>query len=392
MAENKKTQLKKFILTESSKRIISNPNVFKQTYTPDLIVERRETTDFYREISVFINYRKPSHLIIKGFPGSGKTVTVNFLADELKKEKQDIEVFTENCSAKSSVDVLQNLTKEFSTTNFQDLKKIFAERLSKDAIIILDEIDRSNIRIEDLLYFFSRPKELIPDFNKNINLILISNNFRWEEGLQDKTRSSLQLKPLIFAPYSVPQIINILKSRTKKGFINEKAISEELIKKIAEDTERIKKGDCRVAIETLFYAAQNAEMDGRDEIIEKDITKALKISIEQADREKLTKLKDNQLLILYSMLYEDELTLTDAYKNYVEIIKEENLPVKPVSKIMVFWILDILENIGLIDKRIDMKKDIRGIPRRNIKIKLKVSHDIIFNELSLRDLRLNHRD
>ena len=257
MEENKKTQLKRFILTDSSKRIISNPTVFKQTYTPDLIVERKETTDFYREISVFINYRKPSHLIVKGFPGSGKTVTVNFLTDELKKEKQDIEIFTENCSAKSPVDVLQNLTKDFSTKNFQDLKKIFAEKLSKDAIIVLDEIDRSNPRIEDLLYFLSRPKELIPEFNKNINLILISNNLRWEEGLQDKTRSSLQLKPLVFAPYSIPQIINILRARIKKGFIKESSISDELIKKIAEDTERIKKGDCRVAIETLFYSAQN---------------------------------------------------------------------------------------------------------------------------------------
>ena len=130
-------------------------------------------------------------------------------------------------------------------------------------------------------------------------------------------------------------------------------------------------------------------MEERDQIIEKDINKALKISIEQVDKEKLTKLKDNQLLVLYSLIYENELTLTDAYKNYLEIIKGENIPMKPVSKVMVFFILDTLENLGIIDKRIDMKKDTKGIPRRNIKIKLKIDSNIIFDELSLRDLRLS---
>ena len=139
--------------------------------------------------------------------------------------------------------------------------------------------------------------------------------------------------------------------------------------------ERIKKGDCRVAIETLFYAAQNAEMDGRDEIIEKDITKALKISIEQADREKLTKLKDNQLLILYSMLYEDELTLTDAYKNYVEIIKlSQNELVglsgfkdlneaitNYLSKFNNIFIITLGKNGARIYKKNEINKTVRGI-------------------------------
>lgn len=381
----KKSRFKEFVTTEQT--IVKDINYFKLSYTPEEIIERKETFELYRELSIFTKYRKSNNIILKGFPGSGKTVTINFIRKELSELFKDIDVIFDNCSNKSTLDILKILINEDIKGNSYKLKQKFLESIKKDTLIILDEIDRSN-KIEDLLYFLSRPKEIDKDFDKNISLVLISNNLRWEENLRDSIRSSLQLKQIIFSPYSKNELRKIIKDRIKKGLKDTNAISEESINLISEIVSREKKGDCRVAIEAIFYAAQIAESKNKNEISKEYIHEALKNAINQSDKLLINKLKDNQLLTLYVVSYFKYESLDEIHKSFVATIKKDNLKIDAITKVMIFHIINYLDDLCLIHKTIETKIE-EGIPRRRTKIQMSVNPELIIDELAIRGLRLS---
>lgn len=369
--------------------IIKDPEVFKIAYTPEQIVERKESSDFYREIATFINYRKPNHVLIKGPPGTGKTVTINFVLRRVEILREDIQVFGVNCAAKKDIDILNILNNEHGKNSFHQQIKYFLENLKKDALIVFDEIDRSHYP-DALLYYLSRPKEILKSFDKNISLVLISNNLNWEEYLKDGTRSSLQLKTVVFAPYNANKLKEIIKKRVKLGFHNESAISDELIGIISEETAKRKRGDCRVAIESIFYAAQNAEMKNRKNICFDDVKSALKLVMQSIDKERIGKLKDNQLIVLYCTLVKDkDITLQSFYQAYLDIIK--NISVKRQSHISIYHILDYLDDLGLIDKSVKVIKLPNKTPKRMMHLEPNIDDSIVFDELGIRDIRLSRR-
>jgi len=381
----KKSRFKEFVTTEQT--IVKDINYFKLSYTPEEIIERKETFELYRELSIFTKYRKPNNIILKGFPGSGKTVTINFIRKELGELFKDIDVIFDNCSNKSTSDILKILINEDIKGNSYRLKQKFLESIKKDTLIILDEIDRSN-KIEDLLYFLSRPKEIDKDFDKNISLVLISNNLRWEENLRDSIRSSLQLKQIIFSPYSKNELRKIIKDRIKKGLKDTNAISEESIDLISETVSREKKGDCRVAIETIFYAAQIAESKNKNEISKEYIHEALKNAINQSDKLLINKLKDNQLLTLYVVSYFEYESLDEIHRSFIATIKKDSLKIDTITKVMIFHIINYLDDLCLIHKTIETKIE-EGIPRRRTKIQMSVNSELIIDELAIRGLRLS---
>jgi len=367
--------------------IIKNPDYFKTTYTPEEIIERKETYELYRELSIFTKYRKANNILLKGFPGSGKTVTINIIIKHMEKLFQDIQVFSVNCNDKSSSDILKNLLGGNAKGNIHSLMNKFLDSINKDTLLIMDEIDRSN-QIESLLYYLSRPTEAKKNFNKNISIILISNNLRWEDSIKkDSIRSSLQLKTLVFNPYSENEIKGIIKERIKQGFCDEKAILTESIDLISKRVSQEKKGDCRVAIEAVFNAAQIAESKKRNQIHKEDVQEALKKAINNSDKVLISKLKDNQLLTLYVVSTFDFNTIEDIHKNFVETIIKERLDIERITTVMVFHILNYLDDLCLIEKLVTTEME-SGTPRKGTKIKLNIDRGLILDELIIRGLRL----
>lgn len=385
----KKTAFRDFISEEV--KIIGNPDFFKTTHTPLQIIDRKETFDFYREVAIFIKYKKPNNLLLKGFPGSGKTVTANFVLREIDEIKDNINTSIVNCNDKSSLDILRILTKQQTKGNFNILMLKFLEEIKKDTLIVFDEIDRSN-QVEKLLYYLSRPTELKKDFKKNISVVLISNNLHWEDNLKDSVRSSLQLKTIVFNPYSAQEIKRILKERINLGFVDAKAISSELIDFIADQCVKERSGDCRVAIEAVFYSAQLSESNRRLKIEIDDVRRALKTAINKSDKLLVQKLKDNQLLTLYVVCSTKFNTLEEIHKNYVEVIKNEKINVEKITREMIFHIINYLENLCLISKSISIVMDDKNIPRRNTKIVCNIDDNLVVEELIIRGLRLSQTE
>jgi Cdc6-like AAA superfamily ATPase len=339
-----------------------------------------------------MKYKKPNNILLKGFPGSGKTVTVNFVLKEIDEIKDNLDSIIINCNDKTSLDVIKSLIVQTRKDNlvrgnFNELIKIFLEGIQKDILIVLDEVDRSN-KMEKLLYYLSRPSEIFPDFKKNISVVLISNNLGWEENLRDSIRSSLQLKKITFNPYSENEIKKILNVRIKKGLFDSEAIEKSLIDLIAKTCVKKRRGDCRVAIESVFYSAQIAESNDRNYVLREDVKKALGFAIDKSDKVLVEKLRDNQLMILYLLCSSKFNNLEELHFHYIDIIKKEKLKIDSITKVMVFHIINYLDNLCLIDKKVTVSMDKNNIPRRNIDITCKVNAGIVIDELSIRGLRL----
>jgi Cdc6-like AAA superfamily ATPase len=377
-------------IVQTDALIIKDPNYFKITYTPKQIIERKETYELYRGLSIFTRYRKANNLLLKGFPGSGKTVTVNFITNEIKAIDTNIDVKIINCSNKTPNDILKVFNDNSAKGSFHNMMNTFLQTMEKDTLIILDEIDRS-IKVNDLLYYLSRPTELFQQFSKNISLILISNNLHWEDNLRDDIRSSLQLKTIVFDPYSESELKNILNDRIKNGYKNPEAISKDLIDLIAKRVSDNKGGDCRVAIEAVFYAAQFAEMKKNPQIEKEHVYEALKIAINESDKMLISKLQDNQLLTLFVVSQFQYKSIDEIREHYIHVIKNDKLNIEPISTVMIFHIVNYLNDLCLIKKSIitDMGED--KIPKNRTNIEVKVDKQLILDELVMRGLRLANK-
>ena len=208
--------------------------------------------------------------------------------------------------------------------------------------------------------------------------------------MRDDIRSSLQLKTITFNSYSEYEIKNILKERIKHGFNNIKAISNELIELIARIISKDKRGDCRVAIEALFNSAQLAESKNRNEIAQEDMRQALRIAINKSDKVLVSKLKDNQLLVLYLVTNLEFKSLDDLHKSYRDTIQKEKMNIESITRVMIFYIINYLDDLCLIEKSVITEME-GGVPRKRTKIIPKVDKEVVLDELVIRGLRLSNQ-
>ncbi|MBU2634637.1 MAG: AAA family ATPase [Nanoarchaeota archaeon] len=387
--EDKKKKCKEFEdYLDREKIIIKNPAVFDNAYNPEEIVKRKETYLLYSEVSDFVNYRNPNNLLLVGLPGTGKTVTVEHIQKKMNnilKEKK-IKTIKINCADKTSNQILSFMIGDVTklTSDNLLLKKFFSN-MEEDCLLILDEIDKAR-GIQKLLNNLSRPKEVQEDFSKNLSLILISNDLNFADSLESYIRSSLKLKTIYFEPYSKNALTNILKERISLGFVNDKSITNILIKFIAEKTSSGRRGDCRIAIDTLFYSAKKAEQDNRDFITERDITLMFDKSIRQIEQNRIAKLTNNQLIVLVACSKSKNKSVEDIQEEYLNLSGKMGLK-QLKSKSMIFYLLNYLDMQNLIFREI--KTIVKNnIPKKEMLISLKVSEDIIMDEFNKRTLNL----
>lgn len=364
------------------RRIIRHPEVFKITWTPEDIIQRKETYKLYEELSTFMKYNEPNNILLLGLRGSGKTVTVRFIQKKLENVRSDMDVKYVRCADLSQLNILEELTKVKATKKTtEDLIHVFLEKINKHTLIILDEIDKAK-RIGHLLYSLSRA-----EIDHSINFILVSNDLNWGEKLDAPIRSSLQLTEMVFAPYKEKDLFRILTSRAKRGFFKEENISKEVIEMIAKKTVESQEGDCRVAITSLFKSGQKAEKEKREEILEMDVNKIFNKVVNEVCSERLSKLTDAEFMILYSCLEDEEKLISSIYKNYKEVARALNLR-KSVKETMFFYHLEYLESQGLIKRKMNITKDEKGIPRRRSKIIVIAKPKLIDEEFEKRLFKL----
>jgi orc1/cdc6 family replication initiation protein len=198
----------------------------------------------------------------------------------------------------------------FTGLSLSEVEKRIFEHLINNGIklvLILDEIDflvnnasKRDIG-NDILYQFTRYDSIYTTMgNKSfVAIVGISNDLKFMEYLEGRVQSSLRSEEILFPPYTVEEIKEILKDRVREAFI-ENSVSNEIINLIAAYSGS-EHGDARRAVDLLRVSGELAEREGSIKIEEKHVHEALKNIERDKVQEAISSLPVQEKAVLYSI-------------------------------------------------------------------------------------------
>ena len=271
--------------------IFKNKLLLQSNYKPENIPHRtNQIKAMASVIAPALRLEKPSNLFVYGQTGTGKTLSVFSVRNQLLKraKKQEINLLMPyvNCKLKKVADteyrilaeLIKKLGSEVPATGLptdQVYHKFIDLIDSKKQliIIVLDEIDQAVKKIGDnFLYNFTR---LNTELEKaQISIIGISNDLTFLDIIDPRVRSSLSEEEIIFPPYDALQLQDILKERTKEAF-KKGVIGNEVLSKCSAYAAR-EHGDARRALDLLRVAGELVERDNQKKVTFEYIDKANK--------------------------------------------------------------------------------------------------------------------
>ena len=133
----------------------------------------------------------------------------------------------------------------------------------------MDRLFASHNDEEKVLYDLARAKEL---FSTDFGVVAITNSNEFLVRLDQRIRSSLVQKQIVFKQYSPQELKDILKSRAKLAFCPE-SLSEEVMPLCAARAAK-NNGDARLAINLLWKAGKMAERENAEKVGEGHVRKA----------------------------------------------------------------------------------------------------------------------
>jgi len=269
--------------------IFKNKLVLQPNYIPQPISHRdAQITQVASIIAPSLRLEKPSNLFIYGLTGTGKTLVVQHVKNELLKKSREqnipLTIIYLNCKLKKVADteyrILAELIRKLGSnvpstglpTDHLYRKFIsLIDEKKQNFIFVLDEIDQAINRIGDeFLYNFTRLNTELN--NAQISIIGISNDLKFLDTLDPRIRSSLGEEEILFPPYNAIQLQDILRKRASES-LKEGILDEGVIEKCAAYAAR-EHGDARRAIDLLRIASELVERDNKNKVTQEYIDKA----------------------------------------------------------------------------------------------------------------------
>ena len=376
-----------------SRSLFKNKQILQSNYTPENIPHRDDQIKTVASVlAPSLLGDKTSNLFIYGKTGSGKTLSVQHVANELSKrssENKALRVEYLNCKLKKVADTEYRILAELISKlggsvpatglptdqvylKFLDILENLDEKL---LILILDEVDQAVKKINDgFLYNLTR---LNSELNKiQIIIVGISNDLRFLDMIDQRVRSSLSEEEIVFPPYNAVQLQDILRKRAEDAF-KSKVVSEGAIAKCAAYAAR-EHGDARRALDLLRVAGELAEREGCNKIKIDHIDNAN----DKIEKDKIldiigTGTKQFQL-VLYSILKlvnnsnnKSSIFTGDIFDYYENLCKSVNIDC--LTQRRISDIIAELDMLGLINARVISK----GRHGRMREIKLAIPENII---------------
>jgi len=369
------SNLDKIFDSISGNKIFKDKSILRINHTPKTIPHRDKQIESVASIlAPVLKGDRPSNLFVYGKTGTGKTLSVQHVTDELSKrleetEKTTFKVIYINCKLKKVADteyrILAEMIKHLGHSvpatglptdavysKFVDL----IDEKDQIILIVLDEIDQAIKKISDnFLYTLTRLNSDLK--NAQISLVGISNSLTFMDDLDPRVRSSLGEEELIFPPYNALQIQDILKERSDKSF-SEGVLDEGVIAKCAAFAAR-EHGDARRALDLLRVAGELAERSGEKNLSLNYIDKA-NSKIDSDKMLNIIKSEPKQFqLVLYAIMELEEnnnsekMFTGDIYNKYQEVChktKNEILTQRRISDIIADY-----DMLGLINAKVISK-------------------------------------
>ena len=269
--------------TAINNSLFKNKGILQVRYTPDSIPHRDDQIKSIASIlASILRGERPSNLFVYGKTGTGKTLSVQYVQNEIEKKADELGVDIRfeylNCKLKKVADteyrVLAALIRQMGgnipSTGLptDQVWSRFIELVDKKkqlVVFIFDEVDQMIKKMDDnFLYSFTRLNQELS--NAQISMIGISNEVTFLENIDPRVRSSLGEEEFIFHPYNAIQLQDILNERCMEAF-KENAVADGVVAKCAAYAAR-EHGDARRALDLLRIAGELSERDGKEEISE----------------------------------------------------------------------------------------------------------------------------
>jgi len=374
--------------------LISNRNVLSSDYVPKWLPFRDSQTNEVAEVlSPILHDSKPSNLLLYGKTGTGKTAVVRYVLSELessaREDKKDLMIAYVNTRITDTVygtlaefGGLLNLPEgeriPFTGLSIAEvIRRIF--RQVKTArlhiVFVMDEIDHLVREGDgaDILYQLTRSNErLAPGF---ITLVGISNDLQFKENLDPRVLSSLGEEELVFPPYTVDELREILAERARAAF-RPSAVSPSAINLCAAMAGS-EHGDARRAIDMLRIAGEVAEREGMAQIDDSCIRKASeKIEIDRVDEAIRSLPVQNKAILFAVSRFNGGTNTGELYIAYSSLCKR--LGIETLTQRRLSGILGDLDLLGLVEASV-VSKGRRGRTKR---IQLLIGKDTLEKTLS----------
>jgi len=304
--------------------------VFDFNYIPRKPLMREEVKPV---IDALLRYKQTgiaNNVLILGSRGSGKSVLTRYLMKVLS-EKAQLDFAYANCRQhNTSFKILASLLGlRPRGCSLDELWHKFEDTHPGKTVFVLDEVDlmSDKDKHKDILYLVSRSPS-------NYMAILLSNNPKFLNPLDESIKSTLQPEIVHFSSYNALEIESILTERAKVGL---KAIPKRAIREIAAMTAKNTNSDVRVAIKTLYLWALEPDVPLNDhfEKARRDITFDV-----------VKDLNDKNLLILRAAFSQQDSFVKEVYETYRRISTQFNE--EPFSYVHFYSNLSYLQSLGLI--------------------------------------------
>ncbi len=350
--------------------LIKNSKILQTTYVPDRLPHRKDKIDAIVEIiAPALNGDKPSNILIIGKTGTGKTAVLNYIGKELRKADPDetrVSYIYINCEVNDTAygilysisnQIIKDINNKIPFTGWS-LDKIFAalteiiDKENKVFVVVLDEIDRSIQKNgDDIFYYLTTINEVLQ--NSRVSIIGITNNAKFTEFLSTKIKSRLGEEKLVFPPYNVEQLKDILYNRAEVAF-DEGVLDEDVIPHCAALSAQ-EMGDARRALELLRISAEIAERTHSPRITSAHVHSAKnKIEVDAIVEVISTLTIQSKILLMGVIKNTDEglkvMTTGDAYSSYKYVC--ESIGQSVLSQRRIAGLIQELDMLGIIHARL----------------------------------------
>ncbi len=381
-------------------KIFRDKEALTTTFIPSKILLREKQIDdlMYYCFAPLLKGDVPNNVFVYGLSGTGKTAsalycTVKTLEQASLSSVKHL-IVPIDCTAHPSEylcaqAIAQKINPERQIAEkglrVQDFYKIIAEELtsrSLNCMIILDEVDRivKNEKSDALLLNLIKLNETHfmrmqgQPFKGHLSLLAVTNDVKIDEYLENKTKSRLGARRVVFPIYDADQLAQILQARAQIAF-NDFTVDAAAIN-LGAAIAASHNGDARYALGLLRYAGEIAERENKNKVTDIEIAKARGVVDADVIFEALLSVSAQQRYLFYALYSMEKerrkknrketadngwFSSMELYNYYGEVCVKLNKPT-----VSARWHRDFLQNLELLGLVTSDIKAGRGMGKKKI--------------------------